>query len=54
MLTFNREVFMDTSKIKQIINITLNGVPSNMYDWTTSRVNATSYLITINAKVSLN
>lgn len=45
---------MDTSKIAQILNITLNGVPSSQYDWTASRVNTTSYLITINPRVSLN
>lgn len=45
---------MDTSRIKEIINITLNGVPSSQYTWTTTRMNTTSYKISIDARVSLN
>ncbi len=45
---------MDTSNIKNILNITLNGVPSSKYNWTATRINGTSYNITINSQVSLN
>lgn len=54
ILTFNRAVSMDTSKIKQIINISIAGVPSSQYTWTTSKINSTSYRININLAVSLN
>lgn len=54
VLTFNREVYMDTTRIKEIINITINGVPTSQYSWTTSRINATSYNISIKTTVSLN
>lgn len=45
---------MDTSNIKNILNITLNGIPSSKYNWTATRINGTSYNITINSQVSLN
>ena len=37
MLIFNRKADMDTSKIKSIINITLNGVPPDQYEWIVTR-----------------
>lgn len=45
---------MDTAKIKEIVNITLNGVPSSSYTWDATRINATSYRININILASLN
>lgn len=54
ILTFNREVTMDTSKIKEIVNISLNGVPSSSYNWDATRINTTSYRININLLSSLN
>ena len=53
LLVFNREVSMDTAKIKSIINITLP-IPSSQYTWSASRVNATTYRINIKTTVSLN
>lgn len=38
---------MDTSRIKEIVNITLNGVPSSKYSWDATRINDTSYRINI-------
>lgn len=34
ILTFNRDVSMDTSKIAQIINITIPGLSPSQYSWT--------------------
>lgn len=54
VLTFNRPVSMDTSKIKQIINISIAGLASSQYTWDSTKINSTSYRININAFVSLN
>lgn len=54
ILIFNRAVSMDTSKIKEIINITIAGLASSQYTWDSSKINDTSYRINIQASVSLN
>lgn len=54
ILVFNREVSMDMSKIRQIVNISIPGLPSNSYTWTASQINSTSYRIDITTTVSLN
>ena len=45
---------MDTTKIKQIINLKLNGVPSSAYTWDSVRINSTSYRLNIYTTMSLN
>jgi hypothetical protein len=45
---------MDTAKIKEIVNITLNGVPSSSYSWDATRINSNSYRVNINLLASLN
>ena len=37
MLTFNRAVSMDTTKISQIINITIPGLASSQFTWDATR-----------------
>lgn len=54
LLVFNRKADMDTTKIKTIVNITLNGVPPSQYTWDASRINDTTYKINIQTSVSLN
>ena len=54
ILTFNRAVSMDTTKIKEIINISIAGLATTQYSWTATQINSTSYRININASVSLN
>jgi hypothetical protein len=53
ILTFNREVIVNVSQIKNIINITLTGIPSNSYSWDAVRLNSTSFRININTTVSI-
>jgi len=45
---------MDLAKIKQIVNITIPGLPPSAYSWTATKINATSYKILIQTTVSLN
>ena len=45
---------MEIAKIKQIVNITLNGVPSSKYTWDAKQINDTTYKINIQTTVSLN
>lgn len=45
---------MDTAKIKEIVNITLNGVPSSKYTWDAVKQNETTFRINIHTTVSLN
>lgn len=54
ILTFSREVVMNVSAVKTIINITLKGIPSSSYTWSAVRINATSFRININTTVSIN
>ena len=53
-MTFNRKADMDTTRIKEIVNITLNGLRPDQYTWGASRINDTSYRIDIQTTVSLN
>lgn len=54
ILTFNRAVSIDTSKIKEIVNISIAGLTSSQYSWNATKINDTSYRINIQATVSLN
>jgi hypothetical protein len=54
ILTFNRAVSMDTSKIKDIIKLSIAGLASTQYSWTATQINSTSYRLNIAATVSLN
>lgn len=45
---------MDTTRIKQIVNINLNGLTPDQYTWDAERINDTSYRINIQTTVSLN
>lgn len=53
ILTFSREVVLNISQIKSIINITLKGIPSNSYSWDATRLNTTSFRININTTTSI-
>lgn len=54
ILTFNREAYMDVSKIKEIIKIDISGVPSTSYDWSAVKIDGKTYRININPRSSLN
>lgn len=45
---------MDTTKIKQIVNISIAGLSPTQYSWNASKISDTSYRINIQATVSLN
>lgn len=45
---------MEIDKIKEIININLNGVPPSSYSWNASKINGSSYRINIYTSISLN
>ena len=45
---------MDTTQIKQIVNISLNGLTPDQYTWDAERINDTSYRINIQTTVSFN
>lgn len=54
ILTFNRDVSMDTSSISKIINITIPGLSPSQYSWTATKLTGNTYKINIQTTVSLN
>ena len=54
ILTFNRAVQMDVSRLPDIISLSINGLASTQYSWTGSKLNTTSYRLDITTTVSLN
>ena len=54
ILTFNRDVQMDVSRLDEIISLNINGLASTQYSWTGSKINTTSYRLDITTTVSLN
>jgi len=54
ILTFNRPVSIDMSKITQIVNISIPGLSPSSYTWTATMISSTSYRINIQTTVSLN
>jgi hypothetical protein len=54
ILTFNRAATLDTTKIHQIVNISIQGLSPSQYSWTATQKTSTTYRINIQASVSLN
>lgn len=54
ILTFNRAVTMNTTKIKEIISLNIPGLATTQYTWDATQINSTSYRLNIYSTVSLN